>query len=588
MHFLCFDIGVQTEILELQWPDSASPSKVSAFETHARRLRFQALGRACRDSRIETLLMGHHRDDNVETTLWRLCSGARGAGLSGIPHVARIPECHGIYGVSEGGSHFMLKPPRQQERLASIYINPKSGQARVRLPSRCKRQPVSSDVNVSTGGILICRPLLRFPKRSLVDTCNSNNVPFVSDPTNFNPTLTPRNAIRSLMSSNRLPRALQTPSILRLIERSKDLLAEAISLSNRLLGECKVLDFNARSGWMIVQIPTRCGQTCEASTDKTKLQTRDVQALTLRRLTELLSPFEEGHFPLKSFESSVKRIFLPKAAPNLQERQPFTVGGVMFRPFQRDQLLSEKTAMMTAMETTWLLSRQPYMRHRLPKIRFNAPIPWEGSDAAYTDWVLWDNRYWFRTTILCVPEEALGPGHRYPDNGNKTRAPVSESLPRILPLVIRPLERSDLKSIGRALDHLVPSPTAEQETNQEWTNQEWLARGRGICHASHDFVKQPLCLFGEGIDKTVLSSAQFRERLACEAPDAIRFTLPLLAVEQGPGLDELPLALPTVGVRIAATEKALCYGSRLWRVKWEWMYKRFDPEPLRLMGWLDD
>lgn len=112
-------LGVKSEILELTWPESTkSPSKVTAFETHARRLRFQALGKACRDRQIEALLMGHHQDDTVETTLWRLCTGAKGAGLAGIPEVTRIPECHGIYGVSESGSSYTI--PSRPDRKSVV------------------------------------------------------------------------------------------------------------------------------------------------------------------------------------------------------------------------------------------------------------------------------------------------------------------------------------------------------------------------------------------------------------------------------------------------------------------------------------
>ena len=197
----------------------------SAFETHARRLRFQALGTACRDNHIETLMMGHHQDDNVETTLWRLATGARGVGLAGIPQVARIPECHGLYGVSgSGGSVTLSRPEPEQEQKNQI----------------------------STGGISICRPLLSFPKTHILATCHEHHIPFVNDPTNFDPTLTPRNAIRSLLSSNRLPRALAPPSILSLIKTSRALIRDSVDLSNGVLGCCRLLEFNLSSGTMVV------------------------------------------------------------------------------------------------------------------------------------------------------------------------------------------------------------------------------------------------------------------------------------------------------------------------------------------------
>jgi WD repeat-containing protein 48 len=52
---------------------------------------------------VRSLLLGHHQDDNVEMVLMRLAQGHRGMGLKGVADVARIPECHGMYGICESG-----------------------------------------------------------------------------------------------------------------------------------------------------------------------------------------------------------------------------------------------------------------------------------------------------------------------------------------------------------------------------------------------------------------------------------------------------------------------------------------------------
>ncbi|KAF7174006.1 hypothetical protein CNMCM6106_008085 [Aspergillus hiratsukae] len=291
------DIGLQAQILELEWPQGVS---VSAFETHARRLRFQALGTACRDRRISALLMGHHQDDNVETTLWRLCSGARGAGLAGIPPVARIPECHGLYGVSESGSSTVLRPSDDRAGAPSDIVgNPTSPQVQDTAEDENK-QP---GFPMATGGILLCRPLLAFPKASLLATCHQHRIPYVSDPTNFDPTLTPRNAIRSLLSASSpplLPRALQAPSILSLIKSSHALIEDAIAHSNNLLSQCRLLDFNPSTGTMLIRFPSPQPQLQPIRTPHFKTQ---IQSLTLRRITDLISPHPHNYFPLPSFEN---------------------------------------------------------------------------------------------------------------------------------------------------------------------------------------------------------------------------------------------------------------------------------------------
>ncbi|KAL1967902.1 hypothetical protein VTN77DRAFT_2319 [Rasamsonia byssochlamydoides] len=588
------EMGVDSEILELQWPNS-DPSKASAFETHARRLRFQALGRACSRSGIETLLMGHHQDDSVETTLWRLCSGARGAGLSGIPQVARIPECHGLYGVSESGSCTVLKARQGSGHPPQVHVDQKTGEAHVSFLSpeqKGKRvTAVSTDIKMSTGGILICRPLLSFPKSRLLDTCRHNHVPYVSDPTNFDPTLTPRNAIRSLLSSEKLPRVLQAPSILSLIKKSQDLLREATELSNRLLKECKVHDFNGRLGTMMIQFPSQRAGSFSS-------KDRQIQAMTLRRITELLSPFEENHFPLQSFESFTERIFPDQneaTTQSLQKRQSFTVGGVMFRPvaqFAVDPSQPESTSSSsTNTDNIWLLSRQPYMRHRLPEIRLEAPVvSW--NERAYSPWVLWDNRYWFRVRVVTRDEQHHLNGETNNDND------CSNPNQTTIPIIIRPLQQGDLREIYRQLDR--DKPSSRDKDTKPTQNPHSNPNSNIIDDASSH-----VHVHGNGNSNSNLSSTQLQHILSRQAPGTIRFTVPLITTtttivkgEERPDSEvneqEQPLALPTMDIRIpipipgSIPIPGPSWQEPSWKVEWEWMYKSIDTQALRLMGWLDD
>ncbi|KAJ9368340.1 hypothetical protein DTO282E5_6933 [Paecilomyces variotii] len=538
------DMGLNARVLELEWTGLDSPSKVSAFETHARRLRFQALGSACRDAGIETLLMGHHQDDNVETTLWRLCSGARGAGLTGIPSVARIPECHGLYGVSESGLQTVLRSNNLEPDL-KIRIDQKN-EARMTSSSRGKKASSTEtpqhdeDTTISTGGILICRPLLSFPKSNLVTTCNENNIPFVNDPTNFDPTLTPRNAIRHLLSTEKLPKALRPPSILSLIERSKELVDKSNELSNELLKTCRIHKFNSRAGWMVVRFPSPSSDNNDKNKDeRQRRHNLQIQALTLRRITELLSPFPENYFSLRSYEKFAGRLFAPSKEEN---RQPFTVGGVIFRPV-REEIENDKTTdQKQSRRNTYLLSRQPYMRHRLPTLNFEFPSPTtadlkdmaKGSNSTCTPWYLWDDRYWIRLKLT----------HRVHtlQNGNK-----DPSGP--LQLTVRPLQSSDLKEICRALD--------ESEGREE-------AEGR------------------------LPSSQEFLDMLSWEAPGPIRFTVPLLTAREPTKPDEWPLALLTLPGRSSSGGTMNLGRDESWRVECEWTYKMINPEPLELMGWLKE
>ncbi|GKZ37089.1 hypothetical protein AbraIFM66950_008480 [Aspergillus brasiliensis] len=526
------EIGLQTQIIPLTWPDH----HISAFETHARRLRFQALGQACRARNIETLLMGHHQDDNVETTLWRLCTGARGAGLAGIPAVTRIPECHGLYGVAESGSYITLKPGRSHNyRIKTTNSNELK---LIESPHNTTHQHKQQDAKIATGGISITRPLLAFPKQNLLATCEANNIPYVSDPTNFDPTLTPRNAIRSLLAAKKLPRALREESILSLMRKSNMLLRSVTESSNEILDRCSLLSFAPDTGSMIVRFPssTQSENTKSTETKHGNKNDIDTTSLTLRRITELISPFPENHFPLRSFEPFVSRVFSSSPSSSSASQgesslkpQSFTLGGVMFQPLRCDSLPSSSSSSpsnTSQQKNTYLLTRQPYMRNRLPILPITVPIyPFtypststSSSPTTSSEWHLWDNRYWFRVTgTTIIPPSPPG-----------AAGPTSVSV------MIRPLQKSDLKGIREAAG-------SKEEMRM------------------------------------------LMDRLGRDAPGVIRFTLPLLVMVVDGG-KEVPLALPTMEMWVPGSERIL--ESMSCHIRWEWMCRMVDQEPLERMGWL--
>ncbi|KAI9045204.1 tRNA lysidine(34) synthetase [Aspergillus affinis] len=597
------ELGIRTQVLELSWSQgtlSQPPSQVSAFETHARRLRFQALGTACRDYGIETLLMGHHQDDDVETALWRLCSGARGTGLAGIPSVNPIPECHGLFGVAESGSSVTL---RGLPSLSQPGTNKQS-------ESTDDKSLASRRVPMSTGGIFICRPLLSFPKASLLATCHDNHVPYVSDPTNFDPTLTPRNAIRSLLSSDRLPRALQTPSILTLVRKSQGLVRDTTDLSNQFLQKFQILGMNLATGTMTVQFPSSL-ETLYRKIDPSKIP--QLQATTLRRITDLLAPFPGNHFPLRSYEDFTDLVF-PTYAVSSTKRQTFTLGGVMFKPVDRPKHVplddkSSSTATTNHTDTythkpnpnsttennnIWFLSRQPFMKNRLPTYHLHLPLPVpsqsqlssascgqnplntnkdppqqptleekeeeteeETEETSYTNptpWILWDNRYWIRVSAVLAENSTINntprtrtqpiPSSYYPKKENVT-----------LSLMIRPLLKSDIEFIRQISSSSTKVSTSEKPSVRD------------------------------------IKLDQFLKRLAKEAPGQSRFILPVVVISKEcfDGLErDLPVALPTMDQWIYGVEEVMrtrCAMEGV-QVQWEWMYKKVDTKPLELMGGL--
>ena len=519
--------------------------------------------------------MGHHQDDNVETTLWRLCTGARGAGLAGIPPVTGIPECHGLYGVSESGLKMEMKLPYQPGGPES-YSDSESD-----LPPR--------NITIATGGISICRPLLGFPKSNLVATCEANNVPFVTDKTNFDPTLTPRNAIRSLLAENRLPRALQPPSILSLIKSSQNLLRESTRLSNLLLRQCKILELNLKAGTMTVRFPDEMVLDAHVHATNGRDPTqriRQIQALSLRRITEILSPFPENHFSLRGFEKFIDRVF-DSTSQTQQQKQAFTLGGVLFKP------LPQKGS--DGWNNTWLVSRQPFMRHRLPALSFDIPIPSSGASSLanqnqnqnqnFTPWQLWDNRYWFRFAL--VPDQSLSlpqdttlsstssSPHFSPsqtDANASPSPPSSDTKPssnptttkgelQSLSLTLRPLQQSDLEILRKLT--LTSPPTLTSTSTSPPHNTP---------------PKQPSNKDNNNNTKSPLTA------LSRNAPAHTRFTLPVLVLGEQSHGKQIPLALPTLDTMCLDPREVQGWIGGGCCLRWEWMFKRIDGEVVGGMG----
>lgn len=549
---------METEILELDWSPSLdnrenpqnSDSKAAiptAFETHARRLRFQALGKACRDREIETLLLGHHQDDTVETTIWRLSTGMRGAGLAGIQGVARIPECRGLFGVSESGSSIVL-PGRQRNTSveAQVRANNKGRATVTFVPNDNNQSAAPAAVSIATGGVYLCRPFLGFPKENILKTCRKFEIPYVTDPTNFDPTLTPRNAVRSLISSGALPRALQSPSILSLIKASDNILQTSNQLADQLLSsKCRIIDLNLKSGMLVVQFLELPAFLDSFRSNLSENRATEIECLALRRITELISSCPANQFSLRSFEPFISRVFSPK---NDQPRHAFTLGGVKFMPL--DVTPSPPSSGPAALPGVnprkgglWLLSRQPFFKNRAPvtnlemSAQSSAPIRARSNMTKHsrTEWTLWDDRFWFRVTFSLNKTKVNDPAN-----------PVS--------FVLRPLQTDDLQQVRKN--------------------------------------------FGPG--KRGLTYRSFQDKLLGDAPGDVRYTVPVLAVrfpsKSGSKGDneevEHLLALPTFDVLLSGrrtrsdrpSEMEFQHGGTVLTVKWEWMYKEIDTETVRLMG----
>jgi tRNA(Ile)-lysidine synthase len=358
------------------------------IETFARRMRFQALGRACKDLHSLNLLFGHHCDDQVETVLMRLALGHT-TMLSGIRKVANIPECFGLHGISESGSYLPLPP--------------------FAAPLTC------GVAGIEQGGVEILRPLLDFSKSRLLATCQKFGMPWYEDETNNDKTLTIRNAIRYIIERHHLPEALRSQSLIGLCRRKQEGRNKQADLVNKLFDKMP-LALDLRSGVATVQFPElNFEMISEALLPRRTSfeQAYTVAQLLIHRIASLVCP--DTHPELGQFNGAVEPIFRIRpsdgqVSPLNQSLNPkgslkLKVGGSM-SSFQvcgvRFDHLSKLKNKETSME--WRL-------WRIPAVQKDAVVSSAGpksshvslritptSDELKSDQVgvfyIWDARFW--------------------------------------------------------------------------------------------------------------------------------------------------------------------------------------------------
>ena len=469
------------------------PLNLPNFETQARRLRYQVLGTACRDHGCDYLMLGHHEDDHAETVMMRLASGHSSRGILGVPLCTDIPECWSIHGVHRSG---LLRAKLSGHKRINHW------QERAQDP-RLKFQALENRVPerlvFERGGILVLRPLINFSKKRLVDTCRANGVDWEEDRTNRDPWRTPRNAVRKLFQSSKLPVALRKDSMLALSERNRKSIDSQRTIANNMLNQCHISVFDTRSGKVVVRLPDRVLHEDDTQSHTCKTSLRVSTAFLLRQLAYPVSPHE--HIAFGSMEPAVMSIYPELFDGDIAENtmyQPtgFTTGGVRFErllwplsqhrtePPLRDFKTSIPKMEGLNPKFAWRLSRQPFS-DQLPYFSIppskRDPSLLERSDSRPPDnypmsesspwspWHLWDGRYWIRVLNRSIQH-----------------------------LIVRPLQRSDLAVIEATI----------------------------------------------GKDKY----NALRELLAVAAPNKIRWTLPAIAQndDSQPSLSRV-LAMPTLG-----------------------------------------
>ncbi|KAK5165195.1 uncharacterized protein LTR77_009293 [Saxophila tyrrhenica] len=348
-------LGIESRILDLDWKAYGDPQRVNNMESIARKLRYRALGHACHEQRIDTLLLGHHRDDQAETVMMRMLAGYRGSGLRGIKFEAAIPECAGLYGVDHSGDAEL-------------------GETRTQAPNP-----------VEEGGVRIARPLLAFDKEQLVSICQQNGVRWFEDRTNTDVTVTMRNTIRSLLSSDALPRALNKSRLLALAENKAS--------ERDALEETATNMFDA----MDIKLDISAGEaTFTLSAEPISMMGRIEQAALLRKIINLVTPARE--VPLMSLDRAIEYAFGFDLETSPHAVQ---VAGVDI------QRVPNRSA--AVYRTVTLCRRLPTSKEKETlQLTLCPPVHLgnEEQPASWTQWQLWDGRYWLRVHPAASPSAA--------------------------------------------------------------------------------------------------------------------------------------------------------------------------------------
>lgn len=497
-----------------------------AFETIARAKRYQALGMACMKNQLSTLLIGHHLDDNVETGLLRMTPTAKIEGLAGIAPVAKIPECHGLWAVSESGS---IETIRGRQRI--LRPNPPT------IASKRTTRPSTIELSfpMATGGILLCRPLLPFYKASIVETCREANVPFVTDSTNFDPTLTTRNTIRSLIASEKLPQALRPASISSFLAKNRVSLLDTMAETDRLLQQCQLLTFYPQASTMEIKFP-------ELDLNSSDAPNIRILAATLRRITNLITPRPEvKNQALRLYERFAQEIFTG------QQKTDFTVAGVHFKV--QDSINEKGEDPLSG--NAWHISRAPFMANAAPILEV---------DNLTDDWshpVLWDNRFWLQFR--------LKNHHHHPSSADPANPPTAEELAAVdsqlssnLRITIRPLGKEDMSYVTEYL----------AKTRKGHQFAKWAPRNSRFT--------LPIIT-----TTTVISSRSSSSTAAAIRKQRLRRIGVLMISGNAP--KELYIGLPTLGFMDMQKDHEEDIGAR---IECRWIYKNIDAEALKLMGWL--
>ena len=374
------------------------PGELDSFETQARRLRYRALGQACRDHKIQLLLLAHHDDDVAESmfqNILRLKNQPASWNLRAMHDKAsNIPECWGMYGVCESGDE-----PFETIREDKIYKDESSN-----TDGRAFAEKQHS-MQCESGGVKVYRPLLPFSKAKIRNTGKRYGLDWVEDETNSNVTKTTRNAIRYLLGAQRLPKAISKNSLLTLHDHAKKRVEDIENRGQELFHRAKVILWDVRSGRLVIRLPRQ------------QVVDKMGSISFLKGLFEVVSP--QQRVPVSSLARALHCMFLQESKPRekghgneglkfaisgvLAERRETPQGGPPFgyEHFDFDPLFTWSLTRAPFRRTESDSPSIPYLQHETLLLPSDTEASLSGSEqqgkkSSWSAWKLWDGRFWIR------------------------------------------------------------------------------------------------------------------------------------------------------------------------------------------------
>lgn len=358
-------LDIKPSVLTLDWTRYGSPESLSNLESIARRLRYQALGQACRREGITSLLVAHHADDQAETVLLRLLGQFHGNGLRGITSSRPMPECEGLYGVSQSGEPWTI------DRTHVGNHNVTSASAML----------------VEGGGVKLERPLLPVSKDELIAYCNHDGVRWFEDHTNSDRSYTRRNTIRHLLGSESLPRALQKPRLQALAATIAGREATAERLAQTMFDDTGI-QLDLRSGQAIVTLPLECRPAASAKLSASAL---DAKARFARKLLLPVSPCAQIN--LQDLDHLLSLLFAQETNLSSSRDGRYQIAGVDLIRTTTPSLHGQFKLQRSTPTTRERDTVQQQLFAETVELTANTNL-----NTSKSDWHLWDNRYWIRVS----------------------------------------------------------------------------------------------------------------------------------------------------------------------------------------------